>query len=110
MLTGVPKQTAWRSQRALKVMDVMFFSRNGLVLDHPVPIGKMVSGQYNCALLQENVRRVLRRKRELRENCVILVQDNTTPHRQSDVQYLVQRWGWEVLAHPPYSPDLTQCD
>jgi hypothetical protein len=23
---------------------------------------------------------------------------------------LVQHWGWEVLAHPPYSPDLAPCD
>jgi hypothetical protein len=22
------------------------------------------------------------------------------------MQNLVHRWGWEVLAHPPYSPDL----
>jgi transposase len=26
------------------------------------------------------------------------------------VQNLVQSWGWEVLAHPPYSPDLAPCD
>ena len=93
MLTGAPKQSAWLSQRTLKVTDVMFFSRNGLVLDHPVPIGKTVSGHYYSARLQVKVRRVLCRKRELRGNCVILLQDNATPHRHSDVQYLVERWG-----------------
>ena len=66
----------------------------GLLLDHLVPIGKTVSGQYYCALLQEKERWGLRRKRELRENCVILLLDNATLHRHSDVQYLVQRWGW----------------
>jgi hypothetical protein len=40
---------------------------------------------------------------------VILLQDNTTPHRHHDLQNLAQ-WGWEVLAFPPYSPNLTSCD
>jgi histone-lysine N-methyltransferase SETMAR len=39
-----------------------------------------------------------------------LLQDNATHLRHRDVQNLVQRWGWEVLAHPPYSPDLAPCD
>jgi histone-lysine N-methyltransferase SETMAR len=47
---------------------------------------------------------------ELLEHSAILLQDNATPHRHSDVQNLVQRWGWEVLAHPPYSPDFAPCD
>ena len=23
---------------------------------------------------------------------------------------LLNRWGWEVFYHPPYSPDMTSCD
>jgi hypothetical protein len=33
------------SHGALKVMIVMFLRQNGLVLDHPLPIGEMVDGQ-----------------------------------------------------------------
>jgi transposase len=56
-------------------------------------------------------RPALRRKQpELLERGAILLQDNATPHRHCDVQNLVQRWGWEVLAHPPYSPDFAPCD
>jgi hypothetical protein len=33
-----------------------------------------------------------------------------TPHCHRNVQNLVHKWGWEVLAHVPYSPDLTPCD
>ena len=54
-----------------------------------MPIGKTFNGQYYCAFLQEKEMRVLSRKREMRENCVILLQDNATPHRRSDVQYLL---------------------
>jgi histone-lysine N-methyltransferase SETMAR len=38
-----------------------------------------------------------------------LLEDNATIHHHRDVQNLVQ-WGWEVLAHPPYSPDLALYD
>jgi histone-lysine N-methyltransferase SETMAR len=88
-------------------MHVMFFSRNGFVLDHPVPVGTTVNGPYYCSLLQDKVRSALRRKQtELLEHGAILLQDNAAPHCHRDVQNLVQHWGWEVLAHPPYSPDL----
>jgi hypothetical protein len=42
--TSPRKKIARRRQGALKVMNVMFFSQNGFVLDHPVPIGTMVNG------------------------------------------------------------------
>ena len=40
---------------------------------------------------------------------VILLQEKAT-HRQCDVQNLVKCWDWEVLAQPPYCPDLAPCD
>jgi transposase len=57
------------------------------------------------------VRKALCRKQpELLERGAILLQDNATPDRHHDVQNLVQCWGWEALAYPPYSPDLAPCD
>jgi transposase len=47
---------------------------------------------------------------KLLQHDVILLQDNAMPHRHHYVQNLVQQWGWEVLAHPPYFPDLATCD
>jgi hypothetical protein len=46
-------------------------------------------------------RPALRHKQlELLVHGVILLHDNATPQHHRDVQYLVQRWGWGVLAHP----------
>ena len=105
------KKIAWRRQDAPKVMHVMFFSRNGLVHDHPVPIGMTVNGQYYCTFLQGKVKWSLYcQQSEPLEHGVILLQDNATPHCHRDVKNLVQLWGWVVLAHPSYSPDLTLCD
>jgi len=33
-------------------MHIVFSSQNGFGLDHPVPIGKIVNGQYYCTHLQ----------------------------------------------------------
>jgi len=74
-------KTELRSQGALKVIHVMYFSRNGLVLDHPVPICTTVNGQYYCTLLHHTARRALRCKQaELPQRGVILLLDNATPH------------------------------
>jgi transposase len=43
------------------------------------------------------------------EHGVILLQDNAAPYRHRDEENLVERWGWEVLGHRPYSPDLAPC-
>ena len=105
------KKIASCSQGALTVMHVRFFSRKGLVLVHPVPVGTTVSGWYYCSLLRDKVRPALRCKQlELLENGVILLHDNATPHQHRDVKNLVQCCGREVLAYPPYSPDLAPCD
>ena len=54
--TSWRKKTAWNSQGALKVIHVMFFSQNWLVLDHHMPFGMMVDDHYYCAFLQDKVK------------------------------------------------------
>jgi hypothetical protein len=75
----------------------MFFSQNGLVLDHPMTVIMTVSGQCYSALVQNKVSpAVCCKQTELLEH-VILLQDNAIPHCHCGVQNLVQQWGWEVL-------------
>jgi len=85
------KKTAHHSLGALEVMHVTFFSQNGLVLDHPVPVGTTVNGQYYCSLLQYKERPALQSKQLKLLQCdVILLQNKVNP---------VQCRGWEMLAH-----------
>jgi len=103
------KKIACFSQNALKVMHFMFFSRSGLVHDHPMPVGTTVNGQCYCALLQDKVRPALHHKQpELPEHGVILLQDNAILQCH-DVQNLVQHQGLDMLPHAPYSPDFIPC-
>ena len=41
---------------------------------------------------------------------IILLHDNTHPHTANLVRNKLQRFGWEILLHPLYSPELSPCD
>ena len=41
---------------------------------------------------------------------VIFHQDNATPHTSLATRQTLLRLGWEVMLHPPYSPDLAPSD
>ncbi|KAJ4428215.1 hypothetical protein ANN_24230 [Periplaneta americana] len=58
-----------------------------------------------------NLRPVLRRKRpHVLQNSPIILLDNAGANTAQSVADLYCRWGWEVLFHPPHSPDLSSCD
>ena len=74
-----------------------------------MPHGETVNAQYYAAYLQNHLRRAVRPKRPQLQN-VIILHDNSTPHKAICVRDLLRCWRWEVLEHPPYTPDLCPCD
>ena len=65
------KKIAWRSQ-GCGIHACHVLQQNGLVLDHPIPIGMMVNGQYYCTTLQDALRPALHHKQpELPEHSFI---------------------------------------
>ena len=47
---------------------------------------------------------------DLLENRVLILHDNARPHLGKDVRELLDGYSWEVLPHPPYSPDMSLLD
>jgi len=47
---------------------------------------------------------------DLLENGVLILHDNARPHLSKDVRELLDGYSWEVLPHPPYSPDMSPRD
>lgn len=56
------------------------------------------------------VNEAIRLKRLDRQGQVILLHDNARPHVAQVVKTALQELEWEVLQHPPYSPDLAPTD
>jgi len=57
--------------------------------------------------------RELKEKRahyDSRHDKVILLHDNARPHIPAPVKTYLETLNWEVLPHPPYSPDIAPSD
>jgi len=52
----------------------------------------------------------LREKRNTRHNKVIRLHDNAQPHIVKVVKKYLETLIWDVLPHPPYSPDIAPSD
>jgi transposase len=48
----------------------------------------------------------IQQKRPGRRHGVILQHDNASPHTANMTKAAIQELDWEILPHPPYSPDL----
>jgi len=41
---------------------------------------------------------------------VLILYDNAQTHASGAVSEISEKYGWQVLPHPPYSPDMSQPD
>ena len=58
----------------------------------------------------ERLKTAIQKKRPNRQHGVLLLQDNARPHITNITKEAIQAHDWEVLPHPPYSPDLAPKD
>ena len=66
---------------------------------------KVNSAAYQATL--KKLKRAVQSKRpQMSDKRVLLLHDNARSHTAHATVNLVERWGWEILEHSPYSPDL----
>ncbi|GBN95051.1 hypothetical protein AVEN_243467-1 [Araneus ventricosus] len=96
---------------SVKAMVSFVYDCDGGILTHTVPPHQTVNAQYYCSFLEHNLRPALRKKRQhFLQKPHIILQDNARSHAAQLVADLFDRWGCELLYHPPYSPHLRPCD
>ena len=72
--------------------------------------GVTIDSEYYCRVLRD-VHTLLRKKRlGLIIKGVLFHQDKARAHTAHRTTYTLQQFGWEVLPHPIYSPDLALSD
>ena len=106
------KQTIRPTPTNVKVMLILAYDWDGVIVNHTVPRGQTVNAAYYCSFLQDHLLAALRRKRcHYMVTPPIVLHDNARAHTAGVVPALLNRWGWEVLYHPPpYSPDISPCE
>jgi histone-lysine N-methyltransferase SETMAR len=90
-----------------KVTATVFWEVHGVLLVDFTPPGSTNADAYQETL--KRLKEVIRRKRPgllTKGLGVLLLHDNSRPHSAAATVNLWNSWGWEILPHPPYSPDF----
>lgn len=100
------KQTA----TAKKVMASVFWDSEGVLMIDYLQKGQTITGEYYASELRQ-LKEAIKQKRpgKLRAG-VLLLQDNAPVHTAQVAVAEAANCGFELLPHPPYSPDLAPSD
>ncbi len=90
-----------------KVMMILAFHQNRILAYQILAKNTKVNFEVYLNFLSEVLHR------GTNKHCIarsLILHDNATPHKHRKVQEFFNRHRWEVLKHPPYSPDLNPGD
>jgi transposase len=91
-------------------MAAVFWDSKGIIHLDFLTGQKTINAQYYSTLLNEKVMSAIRLKRRKRQDSVYFLQDNARPHTAALTMATLLKLKWDVLLHPPYSPDLAPSD
>lgn len=95
-----------------KVMLCIWWDQQGVVYYELLKQGETITGEvYRRQLIR--LKQALGEKRpewDNRHDKLILQHDNARPHVANLVKNYSDRQNWEILPHPPYSPDIAPSD
>ena len=98
-------------QSKFKLMMIMVYDKNGVIVRDRVPPGSTVTVTYYRKFLQDVLRPKFCQKRSAMLPAVVLIlHDNARPRASGAVSEILEKYGWQVVPHPPYSPDMSPPD
>jgi histone-lysine N-methyltransferase SETMAR len=92
----------------LKMMATVFWDRKGILSTEFMAPGTTITSEVYCETLNKLQRLIQNKRRGMLTKGVILLHDNARPHTLTKA--LLRQFNWEILEHPPYSPDLAPSD
>lgn len=95
-----------------KVMATVFWDARGIIFIDYLQKGtcKTINGEYYAALLQRLSEEIKTKRPYLVINKVLFHHDNEPAHTSMIAMSKIHDLRFELLPHPPYSPDLAPCD
>ena len=109
---GEPPQTTSKpGLMANKVMLCVWWDWKGVVHHEVLPHGLTINSELYCSQLDRLQEAIKEKRPELiNRKGVVFHHDNARPHTSLMTRQKLRELGWEVLMHPPYSPDLAPSD
>ena len=91
-------------------MGLFFWDEEGLLLLKWVSEGGTAITNFYCEALRELRENIRQQRRGKLTRGVLLQHDNASCHTSPRTLATIQELGFEVVPHPPYSPDLAPSD
>lgn len=94
-----------------KILLCIWWTTSGIVHYELLKAGQTITASVYCSQL-EKVQQVLKKKQPslVNRKRVAYLHDNARPHVARETHQKLTDLGWEVLPHPPYSPDVAPTD
>ena len=108
---GAPPPKKFKvSQSAGKIMATLFWDTEGILLIDYKDKGVTITGEYYAGLLQRLKEAVKEKRRGKWTKGVLPLHDNAAVHKSNVALAALHNCGFQMLYHPPYSPDLAPSD
>lgn len=97
-------------QSAGKVMASVFWDAHGIIFIDYLEKGRTINSDYYIALLERLKEEIAEKRPHMKKKKVLFHQDNAPCHKSMKTMAKFNELGFELLPHPPYSPDLAPSD
>jgi histone-lysine N-methyltransferase SETMAR len=108
---GSPRPKKFRAQKSAgKVLASVFWDKDGIILLDFLEQGRTITGAYYSELLTKLHKKILEKRRGKLAKGVLFLQDNAPVHKSFIALQKLYEIGFDLIDHPPYSPDLAPSD
>lgn len=106
-----PRPTSRPTLTMRKVLLSIWWDCSGIIHFELLRPGETITADSYCSQLERLQSKLIEKRPALiNRRGVILQHDNARPHTARITQEKIKELGWEVLLHPPYSPDIAPSD
>ena len=105
-----PPKKAKTVPSAGKIMASLFWDADGILLIDYLQKGQTINGTYYTSLLTQLREKIKIKRRGKLTKGVLFHQDNAPVHKSVIAMAAIHDFGFKLIEHPPYSPDLAPSD
>jgi histone-lysine N-methyltransferase SETMAR len=108
---GTSGPVKFKAERSVtKVMATVFWDSKGLILIDFLEGQRTITASYYERVLKRLNTALAKKHQGKLHQGVLFHHDNAPVHSASKIRAILHKFQWEILPHPPYSPDLAPSD